>query len=124
MKKLRKILLIVCVLMPMCIFFPACSCSGGNDDVGDNKNNTYTVAFVTYSPNTFNIGPYTIIEGERVPEPKRPSMFEQADEETGIMYVYTFIGWYQDKEYTKQWLFGNGVYSDMTLFAKWDKSEK
>lgn len=37
---------------------------------------------------------------------------------------YTFIGWYTDKDYKNKYDFNTKITSDITLYAKWEKSDK
>lgn len=122
MNKLKKILVVVIFFIPILLFFPGCSCSGGGNDVTNDT--TYTVTFYTGSYVTFNIDPQEVKDGNKVIEPKRPSTFESnrnADDVIdGYTYIYQFVGWYEDIEFTKLWLFSNEVHSDLNLFAKYD----
>ncbi len=52
----------------------------------------------------------TITEGEPVTAPTAPSRMG-----------YTFGGWYTDTTYKTAWNFSDGVPSNMTLYAKWDR---
>ena len=123
MNKLKKFLVVVFLFIPIMMFFPGCSCSGDGGNNNNNSNATYTVTFYTMSPVTFNIPIQEVKDGDKVIEPKRPSTFvsnrNENDEVDGYMYTYTFIGWYEDMEYTKLWLFSNEVHGNLDLIAKW-----
>ena len=123
MSKLKKILMIVFLFIPIMMFFPGCNCSGGKGN-GNTDDTTYTVTFITNSPVTFNIGPYEVEAGKTIVEPKRPSTFESvynADHEIdGYTYIYSFIGWFEDPEFNTPWTFTKPVNSNMTLYAKYD----
>ena len=123
MKKVRKILIIVLVFIPIMLFCSGCNCSGDNNSGSGNSDATYSVHFITNSPVTFNIGPYEVKDGDKLIEPARPSTFEKVHED-GYTYIYSFVGWYQDAECTKLWAFGDEVHSNLTLFAKWDVRNK
>ena len=123
MNRLKKILLVVFLFIPIMMFFPGCNCSGGGGN-GNNDNSVYTVTFYTGSHVTFNIDPQEVKAGDTVREPKKPSMFEsnfnENQEIDGKVYVYSFVGWYEDPEFTKLWLFTNKVNSDIQLYAKYN----
>lgn len=127
MERIKRILIVVVFFIPIMLFFPGCSCSSGGDN-DTTSDTTYTVTFYTGSHVTFNIDPQEVKDGGRVIEPKRPSMFEsnrnENDEIDGHIYVYSFVGWYEDSAFTKLWLFSNEVHGDITLFAKWDIRSK
>ena len=108
MKKKWKIILIVIFLLPIVVFFPACSCNS-NDNNTSKEPSYYTVRFYTNSGDTFNIPSQTVQEGELVRRPSDPTR-------TG----YVFIGWYQDSALNIVWNFGiDTVKHDMTLYARW-----
>lgn len=122
MNRLKKILLIVFVFIPVALFCSGCNCSGESSEPVDDT--TYTVCFITNSPIDFNIGPYEVKSGDTLFEPKRPSMFEKVHDD-GYTYIYSFVDWYEDPETWKTpWLFTNKVYSNLTLYAKWSTTQK
>lgn len=123
MSKLKKILIIVFVFMPL-IFFSGCGCTANNNNGNLNNDTTYTVKFITNNPVTFNIGPYEVKAGDTVMEPDRPKSFESiynADHEVdGYKYIYTFIGWFEDENFEKSFTFTTPINSDINLYAKYD----
>ncbi len=52
---------------------------------------------------------YDILEGNRAYEPNTPTRS-----------CYRFLGWYTNSNLTNKYNFNNGVYKDMTLYAKWE----
>lgn len=71
----------------------------------------YTVKFK--SNGGTSVSTQYVYEGERAYEPKDPTR-------SG----YTFEGWYTNSSLTKSYNFNNRVYSDITLYAKWEKEEE
>ena len=113
MKNGWKKLIVLLLLMPIVVFFPACSCSEGSSSGPqlNPKDNTYTVHFFTNTDETFNIPNQYKLYGELVDEPEMPTR-----------YGYAFIGWYTDENFTRVWLFESDVVTQtITLYARWDK---
>lgn len=110
MKKWKwKNILISILILPIVVFFPACSCNSEQPTL--KEPNQYIVRFYTDSKDTFNIPSQTIEEGNLVREPDRPT-------KTG----YAFIGWYKDMDRTQIWTFlVDTVHENMTLYARWEK---
>lgn len=112
-KSIFKKILIVLIMLPVLVFFPACKKDGNSGYVDPNANKTFIVHFYTNSNESFNIPNQTINYGELVREPEVPK-------KTG----YAFIGWYTDSNFDPStiWTFEiDTVKFDMTLYAKWDK---
>lgn len=96
-------------MLPMVVFFPACSC--GKDNSTPTEPNQYTVYFYTNSADTFNISSQTVEEGNLIRRPDTPTK-----------KGYNFIGWYSDSALTKVWTFEiDTVHKNMTLYARWEK---
>ena len=70
---------------------------------------TYNVGFV--SGTNENLSPLVVAEGGKVTLPTVPK-------NDG----YAFDGWYKDEAYTTAWNDNDTVNSDITLYAKWNKS--
>ena len=70
---------------------------------------TYNVGFV--SGTNENLSPLVVAEGGKVALPTVPK-------NDG----YAFDGWYKDEAYTTAWNDNDTVNSDITLYAKWNKS--
>ena len=70
---------------------------------------TYNVGFV--SGTSENLSPLVVAEGGKVTLPTVPK-------NDG----YAFDGWYKDEAYTTAWNDNDTVNSDITLYAKWNKS--
>ena len=62
----------------------------------------------------------TVLEGEKAQQPSNPS--KQPDEN----YSYEFIGWYTDDSCEDQYAydFNSSVLEDLTLYAKWNTTER
>lgn len=110
MKGKWKTILLILLILPIVVFFPACSC--------DNSTSTpvvtdipCTVHFFTMSGDTFNIPKQTINKGGVVRRPEDP-----------IKKGYVFEGWYTSNKFEPEtlWRFDiDTVQNNMTLYAKW-----
>ena len=99
-------------MLPMVVFFPACSCGIGADEA-ESVPQEYTVRFYTGSTDTFNIPSQTLMEGSLVRKPSTPTR-----------YGYEFIGWYKDQACTLLWSFEvDTVKSNVTLYARWQEED-
>ncbi len=81
-----------------------------NDNNNDNNNpvkNKYTVRFD--SNGGTSVPSQTVTEGARANQPGNPTKA-----------CYDFVGWYTDSSLTKKYNFNNGVYQNITLYAKWE----
>lgn len=76
----------------------------------DKEKSSYDVCFVT-SGGT-KIACQDVDEGDRAYRPNDPSRT-----------CYTFMGWYINSSLTKKYDFSTPVYSDITLYAKWEYNE-
>ena len=116
MKMKWKKILIGLIMLPIMVFFPACSCnetesSNNLQDVAK-QHMTYTIHFYTGTESSFNIPNQTVKYGGLVREP----------DENPVRPGYTFIGWFRDPTWTQEWRFIlDIVESDMTLYAGWQK---
>lgn len=113
MAKKWKLFLITILMLPMVVFFPACSCGEAPDTTKNKNPSYYTVTFYTDSKDTFNIPSQTLQEGQLVRKPPNPY-------KTG----YRFVGWFSDKslESDYYWTFEiDTIRSNLTLYAKWEK---
>lgn len=75
-------------------------------------NPRYRVEFMMNGHGGYRPSDQTVKSGEKAVEPETPS-----DE------LYTFRGWYSDKELTKEFSFDTPIIKDTTLYAKWDLSK-
>ncbi len=110
MEKKWKVILIILFMLPMALFFPACSCGGGGE-VDESKLNSYSVMFYTDSGESGSYNYETVIvkHGHLCPRPDDPRR-------TG----YAFVGWYKEKECVNIWVFDyDKIYDTTTLYAKW-----
>lgn len=71
----------------------------------------YTVTFDTNGGNS--ISKQTVNRNATVKEPEQPQKED-----------YTFVGWFKDKELTKQFDFTTKITKSITLYAKWDIIDK
>jgi len=105
-----KIILISLLILPIVVFFPACSCNETNNQP-KREPLVFTVKFYTNSKDTFNIPNQSVQEGKLVRRPNNP-----------IRSGYVFIGWYKDSQLVSLWSFElDTVTQDTTLYAKWEK---
>ena len=83
------------------------------DEGGSDSGSTKDTVTVTLNSNGGNIGinKVTIPKGQKLTKPADPT-------KDG----YKFAGWYTDSSLTKPYDFSTPVNSDITLYAKWDKS--
>ncbi len=63
-----------------------------------------------------NIESQTVVENGKVIKPADPTR------KGGLTYEYTFGGWYSDSSLSYEYDFTDGVSQDMTLYAKWNRS--
>lgn len=108
MKKKWKVILLIVLMLPCIFLFNGCNCSA--DDTEDQLA-TYTVHFYTDSDESFNYPIQEVQRGKLLTRPTNPT-------KAG----YSFLGWFTDTERINLWKFeSDRVYSDMTLYAKWEK---
>ncbi len=75
--------------------------------------NDYVINFETNGGSS--VASETLTSGEKVTKPADPSKAATAD------FTFTFAGWYADKNLTQAFDFNKEIYSNTTIYAKWDK---
>ena len=79
--------------------------------INSDSEKTVTVSFDSIGGSS--VPPQTIGEGKNAVEPEAP----QKDN-------YSFVSWYKDADYTEEFDFEESISTDITLFAKWEMTDK